>query len=193
MKFRRAFLAATGLCAALVLPAAAQDAPQTTDHKEFGDWAVECYSGQPTAPCSMIDVLVDNNTKQRVLSVVLTYVPGVDRNIMRIVVPLGVLFDKGVVLTVGKYKSPVWKYGYCTTAGCFMQTDIDTTTLSAMAHATEKAKATLVADNGKTVEITFSLASFTDAHDLMVDWARQKAKGAAAPADAPEAAPAKKK
>ena len=192
MNFRRAFLAGAGLAAALIVPAAAQQAPQVTDHKEFGDWVVECYAGQATTPCSMIDVLIDNNSKQRVLTVALTYVPGSDRHILRLVVPLGISIEKGVSLSVEKFKSPTWNYAYCSNQGCFMQTEVDTATISALAHASERAKVAFVDNsNGKLWEVTFSLASFTEAHDLMVDWTRQKTKGSSTSSDAAAAEPAK--
>jgi hypothetical protein len=87
------------LCAAqsaLAEPAAPQAPVVAT--KTFQDWLVRC----PTAPqallCDAAQLLVEPQSKQRILSVSVAYDTVGARNVIRIILPLGVWLPNGVVL-----------------------------------------------------------------------------------------------
>jgi hypothetical protein len=66
---------------------------------------------------------------------------------------------------------------------------VDNGLVEALAKSGPAGKVNIVADNGKSYALNFSLKGFAAAHDEMVTKARAKAKPIAKPADQP-AAPA---
>jgi invasion protein IalB len=183
MKLKIAFGTAA-LCFVLAVPAAAQQQTAPNVTKAFEDWTVRCYPIESMSPCDMIEVLANNTTKQRVLSVSIAYVPSAGKHTMMIGVPLGVGLAKGVALTAGSYKSPTFKYHRCDPNGCYVEMVVDEAVIQGLSSATT-ATATFADGLGKAVPINFSLKGFNAARDQMSEWARQKAK-APAPAPAPE-------
>jgi len=86
------------------------------------------------------------------------------------------------VLAADTFTSPVMHYTRCDIQGCYVQTMIDSETLSALGRAT-KAQLQIVFVDGRKIALPFSLDGFTAAHSALVDMARDKAsKPAAAPA-----------
>ena len=103
--------------------------------------------------------------------------------------PLEIAIQKGLTVQTDTYTSPVLKYRMCTREGCFVQMVPDNAMVEALAKSGPDAKLNIVADNGKSYGLKFSLKGFSAAHDDMVAQARAKAK-APKPGDA--AAPAAK-
>ena len=172
----------TGAFAALVLGSAAafaQEAPAAPgrpDVKTVGDWMVRCFPVENTNPCDMFQESVNQQSRQRVLSFSLAFVPSMNRHIMQITVPLDVAIQKGVTIQADNYTSPVMKYRMCNREGCFVQLAPDNAVIDALAKAAN-AKINVVADGGgKTFPIPLSLKGFSAAHDDMVSQARAKAK-----------------
>ena len=77
------FTAANAATAPAAQGAAPAKAMQPTEDKSFGDWSVRCYSVYSPSPCEMIEIRVDKKTGQRVLAVMLAYVPAHDQHIMQ--------------------------------------------------------------------------------------------------------------
>ena len=187
-------------CAGLVLSCGAALAQQSADApaapgrpevKPVGDWFVRCFQIQSPSPCDMFQELDSPNTKQRVLSLSLAYVPSIDRHAIQIMVPLEIAIQKGVTLKTDSFTSPVMKYRRCDRNGCYVETPVDNSFVEAIGKSGgEAGKVTIVADNGKTYALNFYLKGFAAAHDDMVAQARVKAKpiaksGDAAPAPTP--------
>jgi invasion protein IalB len=172
---------------ALAQQAEAQSRP---DVKQVGDWFVRCFPIDSPSPCDMFQELDSPNTKQRVLSLSLAYVPGVDRHAIQIMVPLEIAIQKGITLKTDNFTSPMMKYRRCDRNGCYVETPVDNNFVEAIAKSTgEKGKVTIVADTGKTFNLDFYLKGFSAAHDDMVVQARAKAKAVNKPADAAPAKP----
>lgn len=184
------------LAAALTaVPAMAQDAPaaqdaqpqqpqankpvQPSEVKEFGDWTVRCYPVKTASPCEMLELRVAKKSGQRVLGVLLAYVPARDAHIMQVSVPLGVALANGMVINSDTWKSGVMKFRRCDQMGCYVEAAIPNDIITQLGRAT-KAEAQIVSVDGKRYNLAFSLSGFDQAHQALVDLTKQKAGGAAA-------------
>ncbi len=142
--------------------------------KEFGDWTVRCYPVKSPSPCQMLELRVAKKSHQRILGVMLAYVPSRDANVLQVSVPLGVALSNGLVIDTDTYKSPVLKFRRCDQLGCYVEEAVGNDVVSKLAKAT-KANATIVSVDGKRYNLVFSLKGFTEAHQSMADLAKSKA------------------
>jgi invasion protein IalB len=193
MKTIRASVAGAMAFALVSLGAAADPAPATgpvapSETKVFGDWTVRCYPVKSPSPCDMFQLLAKKQTGERFMSLSVAYMPGVDKHVIQIAVPLGVAIQQGLVLQSDTYTSPVLKYRRCDRGGCYVEMLIPNDAITALASGNSGAKVKITADGGKVFNIAFSLKGFGDAHGAMTDLARKKTAGEK-PAGAP-AAPA---
>lgn len=172
-------------------PAAQQQAPgqppQASDTKAFGDWTVRCYNVASPSPCEMLEIRVAKKSGQRVLAVLMAYVPSRDATVMQIGVPLGVALQNGLVLASDTFTSPVLHFSRCDMQGCYAQTAIDNGSLSALEKAT-KAEAQIILVDGHKLALPISLDGFTEARSALMDLAKAKATKPAADADAAQPA-----
>lgn len=175
-------------------PAQQQQPAKPPETKTIGDWIVRCFPIQSPSPCDMFQELVDQNTKQRVLSFSIAYVPGMNRHGMQVSVPLEVAIQKGATISSDSYTSPALRFRYCDRGGCYVQTVIDNAAIESLAKSGPDGKVRIYADSGKAYDLKFSLKGFAAAHDDMVEQAKAKATkppaGAAAPAAPAAPAPA---
>ncbi|MEO8301220.1 MAG: invasion associated locus B family protein [Rhizomicrobium sp.] len=181
----------TGAIAGLVLGCAAafaQEAPAAPgrpDVKTVGDWMVRCFPVENPNPCDMFQERVDQQSRQRVLTFSLAFVPSMNRHILQITVPLDIAIQKGVTIQAGGYTSPVMKYRMCNREGCFVQLAPDNAVIESLARATvPNAGINIIANSGKSFSLPLSLKGFAGAHDDMVSQARAKAKPVKAGDDA---------
>ena len=146
--------------------------------KTVGDWAVRCFPVKSPTPATCSRSWPTKKPSQRILSFSIAYDPSLDRHLMQITVPLEVALQKGVTIQTDSYTSPVLKYRMCTRDGCFVQMVPDNAMIEALTKSSADAKVNIVADNGKSYGLQFSLKGFSAAHDDMVTQARAKAKTA---------------
>jgi invasion protein IalB len=166
------------------------DAVSRPEVKQVGDWFVRCFPIQSPSPCDIFQELDSPNTKQRVLSLSLAYVPSVDRHAIQIMVPLDIAIQKGITVKTDSFTSPMMKYSRCDRNGCYVEVPVENNFVEAIAKSTgEKGKVIIVADTGKTYNLDFFLKGFSAAHDDMVVQARAKAKAVSKPDDAAPAKP----
>ncbi len=180
---------AAGLALASVAAFAQAPGPQrpgAPEVKEIGDWSVRCFPIESPNPCDMYEELDDKNTRQRVMSVSLAYVPHVDRHAIQITVPLGVSIPKGVIIQTDNFTSAPLHYRQCDRNGCYVAIPLDAASIQALSKSGPEAKVKIVADGGKPFDIRLSLNGFSAAHDTMVELAKQKAKAPPAAAGAAE-------
>jgi invasion protein IalB len=170
-------------------PDAAPATPGRPDVKAVGDWFVRCFPVQSPSPCDIFQEGDTPQTRQRVLSVSVAYVPSLDRHALQVSVPLEIAIPKGLTITADGYSSPVMKYRRCDRNGCYVEMAVDNAMIEALGKSGDTAKINIVADNGKKYALNLSLKGFAAAHDDMVTQARAKAKPVAKP-DAAAAAPA---
>jgi invasion protein IalB len=191
--FRIPFVFAAALVAAPVAFAAAPAAPapqqqankpvQPTDVKDYGDWTVRCFPGNAVSPCQMVQLRIVEKTKQRILGVLLAYIPARDTNLMEISVPLGVALQNGLIVNADTYKSGPLKFTRCDNEGCYVEGAVGKDVLAALGRAT-KSQVQVVSVNGKRYNLVFSMKGFNEAHRVLLDLSRQKTGGGSAPAPA---------
>ena len=157
---------------------------QPTNVKPIGDWTVRCFPVASASPCDMYEELDDKNTRQRVLSVSIAYVPSTDRNVVQIAVPLGVSLASGAIMKTDSYTSPKMPFRRCDRDGCYVELALPEDMINAMAKSGPKGSLNIVADNGKSFALRFSLDGFSGAHDAMTNLAKDKVKTSVAPAAA---------
>lgn len=180
--------AGSALAAKPAAPAAAAPAPQAnasqgpkiSDVKEIGDWTVRCYDVKSPSPCEMVELRVAKKTGQRILGVLVAYVPSRDQHVIQISVPLGVALQNGLVISSDTFTSKPLRFRRCDQLGCYVETGIDNQSLAALGRAT-KADMQVVSMDGRKFNLVFSLNGFTAAHDQLVALAKQKATAAPAP------------
>jgi invasion protein IalB len=194
MKSLRSLVGGAIAAALLVASAAAQTAPggnqplAPSETKQFGDWMVRCFPvSKSPSPCDMFELLANKKSGDRVMSVSIAYIPSTDKHVIQIAVPLGVLIQKGVVLTSDKYTSPMLNYRRCDRGGCYVEMLFDNTAVDQLAGSTGPARIKIVAFGGKEFDIPFSLNGFSDAHGTMTDLARKKVSSSAPAPEAPAA------
>ena len=146
------------------------------DVKTVEDWFVRCFPIQSPSPCDMFQELDNRDTRQRILSLSLAYVPSLDRHALQVTVPLDIAIQKGVVIQTDSYTSPVLKYRRCDRNGCYVEQAVDKSVVEGLAKSGPDGKVNIVADNGKAFSLKFSLKGFAAAHDDMVAQAKAKAK-----------------
>jgi len=163
---------------------------EPSETKGFGDWTVRCYPVSSVSPCEMLELRVAKKTGQRILGVLLVYIPSRNEHVMQISVPLGVALQSGLVVHSDTYNSPVMRFRRCDQQGCYVEVPIDNGAVSSLARAT-KAQATIVSADGRKFDLVFSMSGFADAHRALVDLTKQKAVNPPPQAQAPDnAAPA---
>jgi len=175
--------------AAFAQPAADAAGPGRPDVKTVGDWVVRCFPIQSPSPCDMFQEEDSQASRQRVLAISLAYVPGMDRHALQVSVPLDIAIPRGLIIQTDSYTSPVLKYRRCDRNGCYVEMAVDSTLVQGLSKSGADGKINIVADNGKSYGLKFSLKGFTAAYDDMVSQARAKAKPIAK-SDAAAAAPA---
>src|SRR5262245_39345763 len=73
-------------------------AQQFSVNTPVGDWAVRCAQTavKSPAPCDIIQLTVNQDTKVRIMSFSLAYLPSRDSYAMQVIVPTGVALQKGM-------------------------------------------------------------------------------------------------
>lgn len=170
--------------------AQAQAAAQFSVNQNVGDWVVRCVQTtvKSPAPCEVLQVTVNKDTKQRLSSLSLAYVPSRDSYAMQVVVPTGVALSKGLLLGPS---TQGLKYTRCERDGCYVETVVDNTVVQTLGKA-GKATNIAVVPYGKTDQIKFpvSLTGFTEAMDRMKTYSKDRAVALPPPPAQPGAAPA---
>ncbi|HKB95901.1 MAG TPA: invasion associated locus B family protein [Rhizomicrobium sp.] len=180
--------------AALAQQAApAADAPAAPGRPEVHgveDWFVRCFPVQSPSPCDIFQEEDSQQTRQRILSLSIAYVPSMDRHAVQVTVPLEMSIPKGLTIQTDNYTSPVLKYRRCDRSGCYVEMAVDNALVEALSKSGPAGKVNVVADNGKSYALSFSLKGFAAAHDEMVTKAKAKAKPIAKTQETPPPAPA---
>ena len=188
-------LPATAMAQAAAPGGAPATPPTVTDNKPIGDWTVRCFSVTSASPCDMYEELQDKNSHQRVLGFSIAYVPKDDKHVVDIAVPLGVGIANGAVIKTDNFTSPKLSFRRCDQQGCYVEGVMPNDMVASVAKSGPDASVNIVADDGKSYALKFSLNGFAAAHDSMAALAKEKAKDvpAAGAEAAAKPAPAKKK
>jgi invasion protein IalB len=124
----------------------------------------------------VIQLTVNQDTKQRIMSFSLAYVPSRDAYAMQVIVPTGVALAKGMSLAAGQRALNGVKYNRCERDGCYVEMLVDAPTVNALAGAGPRTQVTVVGYGQSTdVQLPISLNGFTEALDRMKGLARDRA------------------
>ncbi len=159
-------------------------AQQFSINQSVGDWVVRCIATavKSPAPCEVMQTTVNKDTKQRISSFSIAYVPSRDAYAMQVVVPTGVALSKG--LELGTAMNGV-KFNRCERDGCYVETLIDANAINALTAAGKSTtiKVSSYGPEGKEIPLPVSLTGFPEAMDRMKGLAKDRA--IALPANAP--------
>ncbi len=166
-----------------------------TDTQSFGDWTVRCFPVKSPAPCDMIQVAINKDTKQRVTSVSFAYVPSHDDYATQIVVPLGISFARGLTLSAGTQKIEGLKFRRCAPDGCYVEVELGKGRVEGLAAGGNSGAIGFVLYHGeKPINLPMSFNGYAAGMSKLKELARQKAvtpapASSATPAPAPATAP----
>jgi len=156
-------------------PAPDAAAQQFSINQNVGDWVVRCVltTVKSPAPCEVLQVTVNKDTKQRLSSLSIAYVPSRESYAMQVVVPSGVALTKGLSLGV----SPAsMKFTRCEVDGCYVESVVDNAAITSFSGSGKTTNISVI-PYGKTNEIKFpvSLNGFPEAMDRMKSYAKERA------------------
>lgn len=165
--------------------------PAVTDLKDYQDWTVRCFTIQSPAPCDMSQIVLDDNSKKRLMQVSIGYSPSTDTYATQIIVPLGVAIAQGMTLSSGDYRAAHIPFSRCMRDGCYVEAKMDAEAIQAL-NTNSTATITVIGwGDAHVFDLPLSLKGFADAHAAMVKLNRAKAVAVPAPAQpAPEPSPA---
>lgn len=165
-----AFLA---ICCAGTLAAHAQQAPAlpggaTSLNETHGDWTVACIVQDNNKRCTLSQQQVDAQSRQRMLAIELGAAAD-GKTQGALVLPFGLALDKGVVLRVDEGEPlPALAFRTCLPAGCVVPVSLDPAMISALRKG-KKLQLEAVADGGKPVSFSISLAGLAGALDRLAE------------------------
>jgi invasion protein IalB len=153
-------------------------AQQFSVNTPIGDWAVRCAltTLKSPAPCDVIQLTVNQDSKARIMSFSLAFVPSRDTYAMQVIVPTGVALQRGMTLALGEQELNGVKYSRCERDGCYVEALVDAATVNALAAAGASTNVIIVG-YGQTNEVTLpvSLNGFSDALNRMRTLSRERA------------------
>jgi invasion protein IalB len=153
-------------------------AQQFSVNTPIGDWAVRCAltTLKSPAPCDVIQLTVNQDSKARIMSFSLAFVPSRDTYAMQVIVPTGVALQRGMTLALGEQELNGVKFTRCERDGCYVEALVDAATVNALAAAGASTNVIIVG-YGQTNEVTLpvSLNGFSDALNRMRTLSRERA------------------
>ena len=172
--FAASALAPTTPAAAPAEPAA----PAKPLVEVHGDWVTRCFPVKSDSPCDVLFATVRKGTQQRVTEISIAYAPVRNQYVMQLMVPIGIDLTQGVVIDAEGYRSGSLFIRRCDRTGCFVEMAVSPQLITGLRNAPNPVgHLNVVADGGRPVTLNVSLNGFGDAHDAMVNLARQKASG----------------
>lgn len=138
----------------------------TSLQETYGDWQVACLVLGGDKRCGATQEQTNSQTRQRILA--LEVVPAGDRIEGVLVMPFGLVLDRGVTLQIDDLSpgSPL-KFRTCVAGGCLVPVTFDPRqTLALRGGAALKAK--VVVDGGGEIGFSISLKGLASALDRVV-------------------------
>src|SRR5262245_36006535 len=153
-------------------------AQQFSVNTPVGDWAVRCAQTtvKSPAPCDVIQLTVNQDTKARIMSFSLAYLPSRDNYAMQVIVPTGVALQRGMTVAAGDRALQNVKYTRCERDGCYVEALVDAAAVNALTAPGVTTNVNVIG-YGQTNEVTLPISSngFADALNRMKTLARDRA------------------
>lgn len=153
-------------------------AQQFSVNTPVGDWAVRCAQTtvKSPAPCDVIQLTVNQDSKVRIMSFSLAYLPSRDTYAMQVIVPTGVALTRGMIVSAGNVAMQGIKFTRCERDGCYVEALVDAAAVNAISAATAMTSVTVVGyGQSNEVNLPVSLNGFADALNRMRTLARERA------------------
>ena len=152
-------LAATALLAALISSGSSAQAPE-----QPAAWRVECTGDGKTLDCRAVQQLVQRDTRQPVLSILVRQPADAKTAMMMIQLPLGLGLTEPVLLKVDNGQPERQSIQTCTNTGCFVVMAVPDKFLASMRTGKEL-KLTIQDNAKKSIDLTVPLLGFGVAYD----------------------------
>jgi invasion protein IalB len=160
---RQAPAAQPAAAAAGAAPAAT---PNAASVKAFGDWSLECFDpALEGVKCQIVNRLVSSG-KQVVLVFSLALDAKASQTRVQIALPLGIAVPPGVGIAIGNEVQRKAAVSRCTPKGCIVE-GVATKDLLDTMRAGAQGAVIVTTEEGKPVQLPFSLNGFTAAYDAM--------------------------
>jgi invasion protein IalB len=133
------------------------------------DWQLNCPPAKQTADaCSVRQIILQQGTNSPLAQIEVDR--GVNADIIKFVVPLGVLVGPGLAFSTDGTGPVAVAYTTCDLSGCIAIAPLTATQLGQMEHGTG-GRVIVLARNGKGAAIPYSLKGFADAmRERDSDW-----------------------
>ena len=151
-----------------VAPTAEAPAPEAPKPEitKNGDWFVGCQEvmveGKPEKACEMQQILEETNSGQAFIRISVIYPRNSKKPVLRILTPLGVLLQKGLVLTIDNGKPITLPFAICVgkPPSCIVDGIMEDSIVNAMKRG-NAGTLSLSFGNNQSVDAPFSLSGFT--------------------------------
>jgi len=153
-------------------------AQQFSVNTPVGDWAVRCAQTtvKSPAPCDVIQLTVNQDSKARIMSFSLAYLPSRDTYAMQVIVPTGVALTRGMIVSAGNVALQGVKFTRCERDGCYVEALVDGAAVNALSAAGATTSVTVVGyGQSNEVNLPVSLNGLADALNRMRTLARERA------------------
>jgi invasion protein IalB len=160
--------AALTIAIAATAPLAAQTAAELPGganslQETYENWTVSCSLQGGAKRCALSQQELDQQSRQRVLAIELA--PLADKADGTLVLPFGLLIDRGVTLRVDDSAPlPILRFRTCVPAGCLVTLAFDAKFVAELRKGAAL-KINAIADGGKDAAFSISLKGFPAAFD----------------------------
>lgn len=137
----------------------------TTASFGFDAWLVRCQTAKEGVGCGMSQQIVDQQSRQPILQLILGRAPSGKGHQLVAIMPLGVTVPPGIAIQIGETKRNV-AFIQCLPGGCVAPLPVDDALLGALKSGKE-GRVGVVDRRGQTVAVPFSLKGFAGAFDKM--------------------------
>ena len=136
----------------------------TALNETHGDWTLSCTAPEGVVRCTISQVQVQGENKQRVLAMELTRPPGDTGAAGTLVLPFGLRLSEGITLGLDQ-EAPFesLQFSTCLPAGCLVPVSFDPNLLSAIGGSTSLAIKAVANDSGEPVTLSVSMRGLSSA------------------------------
>jgi invasion protein IalB len=128
------------------------------------DWRVECTNVGKTLDCRALVEVMQRDSRQVITSLTVRYPAETKKPVMMVQVPLGVLVNEPIALTVDTNQPVQTSVQTCTQAGCFAGSPISDVLISTM-RVGKQLTIVFYNANKQAITVTVPLAGFAMAYD----------------------------
>lgn len=153
------FLGATSSAPAQGIPGGA-----TSLNETHGDWTVSCTAPEGVVRCTITQMQVQGENRQRVLAIELTRASDGNGVTGMLVLPFGLRLDDGITLALDE-ADPIQKprFSTCLPAGCLVPLTFGSDLVTALGGTASLAIKAVANDSGEDVALAVSLKGFSSA------------------------------